>query len=251
MYTLTIEWTGNKITALKDLYIRRNNWAAHKQTIEAYEFSDANPTHAVYEQRDALKAELKAITARLTHEINQLNVQIMAQGLPTSNTDRRRELDMRLRGQRKELDNEFLAEVHASSQRGMSVNDMVMECGAPHGAPFYAALKSTRATVDGTPLVEQTPKEDIKWEGSTHRGVHRIFISEDGRFVRYHAVDLDSPSHVVLTSSDYNYYAGDRELAERFDATRVDMLRSILDGTYSGPVRVGDNPYAGELDTVK
>lgn len=238
------------MTLLKDLYTRRSNWQAHKHAVEGYEFSEENPVHAVYEKRDALKNELKALTAKYTHEINQLNVEIMAQGLPTSNTDRRRDLDMRLRAQRKELDNEFLAEVHASSQRGMSVNDMVMECGAPHGAPFYAALKATRTTVEGTPLVEQTPKEDIKWIGSTHKGVHRIFISEDGRFVRYHAVDLDSPSHVVLTTSDYNYYAGDRELAERFDATRVDMLRSILDGSYEGPVRVGDNPYAGKNDTV-
>lgn len=232
------------MSTLQDLYTRKASFSAYKLKQEAFEFGDTNPDNELYAKRDRLRTELKAVTTRLTYEIAQIDDELIKAGKPKSKTDRKRLLDVRFRDEKKALDEAFNAEVVACAQRGMSATAMQSECGAPNAAPFYNALR-TQQTIEKplSPAVALGRTPEIEWLYSDHTGVHRYAVSACGNYAKMHGVDLDERTEVVLYTQDLSYFSGDRDLTSKFDATRLEMLESILEGSFTGPVRVADNPY--------
>ena len=232
------------MSTLHDLYARKVGYAAYRIKTEAFEFSESNPNNTLYAERDRLRTELKAITTRLTYEIAQIDDTLVKQGLPKSKTDRKRLLDVRFRDEKRELDEAFNAEVLACAQRGMSATAMKDECQATNAAPFYNAMRTQQvAEKPLSPAIALGETPDIEWLYSDHTGVHRYAVSACGRYTKMHGVDPDERSEVVLYTQDLSYFSGDRALTAKFDPSRLEMLQSILDNSFTGMVREAENPY--------
>lgn len=228
---------------LKDLYNRKTSFNEYRSEAEEFEYSADNPTNDLYAERDKLRAELKLVTTRINARLSEIDFKMLEAGVPKSKSDRKRAFDIRMRDERKQADKAFQAEVVASQERGLSVPDMMEDCGAPNGAVFYNALRAVKANEFPTDSTEHVNMDDIEWRYSDHTGVHRYAISTDGAFAKFHDVDLENKTYTVLTVPGFVHYSGDRALAEKFDPARYTMLHEILEGVYSGPVREAANPY--------
>lgn len=229
--------------SLIELYERKRNFthyrAARKLELQA-EDGEASSLQA---QLKMLKEERRVLLARIDHKIAGVKLALFSNGVPLSPTERNKQIDAKLRDEKRELDEQFAAVINARTQRGETIADLIKECGATQGAVFYSAQNQTRAPQ--VARVEQTREvSEEEWTYSDHSGVHRYALNQDMTLVKFHSVDVED-GYVVLTFPDFVFYSGERELEAKFDTSRALTLESILSGTYDGVVREVPNPYAG------
>lgn len=229
--------------SLIELYERKQNFPHYRAARKLELQAEDGGVNSLQTQLKALKEERRVLLARIDHKIAGVKLELFNNGVPTSPTERNRQIDAKLRDEKRELDEQFAAVVNARTQRGESIADLVKECGATQGAVFYAAASQARAPQ----AARVEPTRDLaneEWAYSNHSGVHRYALNQDMTLIKFHAVDAED-GFVVLTWPHTSYYSGDKSLVEKFDASRAGTLESILSGEYDGVVREVPNPYAG------
>lgn len=224
---------------LQELYARKSNFPAYRLTLEAEENSADNPVTILYHKLEAAKQELKATTSQLQNKIATIKLELMEAGAPISKTDRKKAFDLRMRDQKKQVDEEFSELVVNRLQAGDTVRDLVREVGAANGSMFYNATSGRLGMMD-TSDSTTTKKAVTEFEYHEHTGVHRYGMTADRKHVKLHNTEGES---VVLTYPNGSYYSGNKELVNSYQLTRAEMLEKLLDGTYDGPTNLQPNPY--------
>lgn len=125
-----------------------------------------------------------------------------------------------------------------------NVNTRTHVAGEAH--PMTAPMKFIEQETIEEPAVDLS---GVQWDYMRHPGVVGWLLSHDHALVkRYGAEKTEFEDQwFVADRATKTFLAGSREL---FDATpkgeitrRTKMLESMLEGTYTGPVREADNPY--------
>jgi hypothetical protein len=92
------------------------------------------------------------------------------------------------------------------------------------------------------------PYAGIKWDHHNHQGVVGWLLSQDRTLVKkYGAANTDFEGQWFIADRDHTFQAGSQELFEatpKGEVTRkTNMLEALLDETYTGRVKLVDNPY--------
>lgn len=90
---------------------------------------------------------------------------------------------------------------------------------------------------------------DVEWEYSDHIGVHGWLVSDDRKYIKFYGQKgtVFEGEWAIVEAGERTLVGGNVELnnsvtQNEFDKKTV-MLVSLLDGTYTGPTRMVDNPY--------
>jgi hypothetical protein len=98
--------------------------------------------------------------------------------------------------------------------------------------------------VEQTPTVEADESiEGLLWETHPHVPTHGWLVSQDRTYYKH----WPSPHTWYVADREGHFIAGSREAFDKADPNhdkeQVDLLVSLLDGTYEGPIRLGLNHY--------
>ncbi len=148
--------------------------------------------------------------------------------------------------------------VKAALRTGRTAQSILKELGSSNTVWIYGLAAEVREE----PLedlgekkavleIESVPDADLEgvaWLHHDHTGVHRWLLSEDGRYIkRYGAEDSPYEDEWFVANRDYSFVAGNKQL---YDATtrpemgkRIAMLEKLLQGTYTGKIKLADNPW--------
>lgn len=93
--------------------------------------------------------------------------------------------------------------------------------------------------------------EGVTWRSHLHTGVHGWLISEDGMLYKRYDTSADEPAEAewyVATVQGNAFMLGSKEFFDSATMSavtkRLDMLNSLLEGSYAGKVNLKPSPYA-------
>lgn len=155
---------------------------------------------------------------------------------------------------REELDNAVKAELRS----GRSAQSILRELGSNNTVWIYnlasevkeepaSGVENNQSTHE--PVADSSGVlEGVSWVHHDHTGVHRWLLSDDYKYIkRYGAEGSEFEGEWFVCDRNYVFMAGNRQL---FDSSskpemgkRVAMLEKLLMGTYTGKIKLADNPW--------
>jgi hypothetical protein len=154
---------------------------------------------------------------------------------------------------REELDEAVKAELRS----GRSAQSILRELGSNNTVWIYglaAEVKEEPASgvetsrTNGHEPIADSVLDGVSWLHHDHTGVHRWLLSEDFNYIkRYGAEGTEFEGEWFVCNRDYVFMAGNKAL---YDSTsrpdmgkRVAMLEKLLQGTYTGKIKLAENPW--------
>ena len=133
----------------------------------------------------------------------------------------------------------------AAMQAGVTPNNLLAELGTRNPTWIYS-LK--HAGAEKLPELEDTGThpllKDVEWAHSQHTGTHGVLRSTSGLFKLY---NLQLPEQWFIVDSSLELVTGSTAFYEGYSKPEIErlsnLLSSLLDNTYKGPVRLANNPY--------
>lgn len=97
-------------------------------------------------------------------------------------------------------------------------------------------------------LIAAPPLESIEWDYHDHIGAHGWLISKDRKYVKFYgSVGTPYEGESVVATVDQKVLDGNEALLFSLSNTsfnkKVELVKSLVDGTYTKATRLADNPY--------
>ena len=195
--------------------------------------------------RGKARREVQAEVDVLQEQINQAREQILSKEQTFDEFWKNRKVQIRT-----ELDEAVKDELRA----GKSAQRILRELGSQNTVWIYglaAEVKEEGPEGIKAPDVDAVPDEvldGVSWVHHDHTGVHRWLLSTDGRYIkRYGAEGSDFDGEWFVANRDYAFVAGNKALYDSTNRSemgkRVAMLEKLLDGSYSGKLKLAENRW--------
>jgi hypothetical protein len=195
--------------------------------------------------RGKARREVQAEVDVLQEQINQAREQILAKEQAFDEYWKNRKVQIRT-----ELDEAVKEELRS----GKPAQAILRELGSQNTVWIYGLAAEVKEEGPGgaqLPGVEAVPDqvlEGVEWMHHDHTGVHRWLLSRDRRYIkRYGADETDFADQWFVADRDYRFVAGNKAL---YDSTtksemgkRVIMLERLLEGTYTGKLKLAENRW--------
>lgn len=211
--------------------------------------------------RAKAKREIQALDDRDNAEIAKLREGIIRRNAEFDEKWRQDKIDLQL------ARDEAVMQA-MSGPLGRSAQSILKELGSNNTVWIYelrARLQAIGALPEQVNVNSYSPPEEraqkeaemesaleelhgTKWLYHNHQGVVGWLISDDRTLIKKHGVpQTDFEGQWFIADRHHNFQSGSQEL---FDATpkgeqtrKIKLLESLLDDTYTGRVKLVDNPY--------
>lgn len=229
-------------TNLRELYAALRDFTKERDLLWEAEVNAPSKPNEIREKIARLKAEKADYLVKHNAEVARLQLDLAESGEVVGKVAQKAAFSARMRDEKQRRNDAFRDEVIRLDGQGVKVADMQAMCGLPSPMKIYNILRTFKEPETATP-VAPTEMHDLEWQYHNHIGVLRYAMDKTRRFVKFHSVEFDGPT-IVLTYPEMQYVAGDRDLLNSVKLDKAKTLESLLNGTYTGEVRLSPNQYA-------
>lgn len=231
-----------------ELYRRKKNFPQYRKE-QLRTIQDAPEAEKLRE----LKARKARMAAEIDAEIAKLRLRIATQGdVPLSKTARKKLRADELSEEKREIDNQFAAEVQQRFQAGHTVSQIAKECGADSLSLFYQAMNySNPNTIDLNLAEGRFDPRKHTWEYADYSKVHRYGVNPERTHFRIH--DTSDPNIMCyIRRADGAMVYGDEALQKAYNPERAETLVAILDGLEYDKTGLRErvNPYRNIMEEM-